>query len=72
MVARPASLGLKMPQDAAVLAALLPWQRSLQHLSIQSRYLWALLSLRLRWGFSYVVVFNAFENHVRLTLLWKL
>jgi hypothetical protein len=45
MVGRLASLGLKMPQDAAVLAAVLPWQHNPQHLSIQSRYLRALSGL---------------------------
>ena len=68
MVDRPASLGLKMLQDAAVLAAVLPWQHNLQHLSIQSRYLWALSGLTWWWD-QCLVVFDVLVNHVRLTLL---
>jgi hypothetical protein len=45
-VGRQASLGLRMPWDAGVLAAPLPSQRNPPHLSIPSRYLLALLSLK--------------------------
>ena len=68
MVDQLASLGLKMPQDAAVLAAALPWQHNLRHLSIPSRYLWALSGLTWWWD-QCLVVLDVLMNHVRLTLL---